>query len=108
MTMLWDQTRQLPKEAFKLVEQKYEECGFHLEVRLHLAAFVESKFMSNGDVDEGTAANLANQLMTQLEAKIAGIPNDPDKFVSKSKLQDMYDHLKVSRIFKSTPFRYLF
>jgi len=94
MTMLWDQTSQLPKDAFKHVEQRYEECGFYLDVRLHLAAFVESKFLSNNEVDDATATNLANQLMTQFEAKIAAIPNEPDKFLSKSKLQDMYDNLK--------------
>lgn len=96
MTMLWDQTKQLPKDAFKLVEQSYEESGFYLEVRLHLAAFVEAKFMPNLDVDDATATNLATQLLSQLDAKIAAIPNDPDKFMSKSKLQDMYDNLKVN------------
>lgn len=94
-TMLWDQTKQLPKEAFKLVESGYEESGFYLEVRLHLAAFVESNFMPSLQVDDSTAANYAAQLLTQLDAKIAAIPNDPDKFLSKSKLQEMSDNLKV-------------
>ena len=70
-----------------------------MDVRLHLAAFVESKFLSNNEVDDATATNLANQLMTQFEAKIAAIPNEPDKFLSKSKLQDMYDNLKVRMCF---------
>ena len=95
LTMLWDQTKQLPKEAFKLVESSYEESGFYLEVRLHLAAFVESNFMPSLQVDDSTAANYAAQLLTQLDAKIAAIPTDPDKFLSKSKLQEMSDNLKV-------------
>jgi len=95
MTMLWNQTKQLPKEAFNLVEEKYKESGFFLEVRLQLPVFVESNFMPNADVDETTAANLATQLLRQLEAKIASIPNDPDKYMSKTKLQDNYDNLKA-------------
>ena len=92
--MLWNQTKQLPKEAFNLVEEKYKESGFFLEVRLQLPVFVESNFMPNADVDETTAVNLATQLLSQLEAKIASIPNDPDKYMSKTKLQDNYDNLK--------------
>ena len=93
MTMLWNQTKQLPKEAFNLVEEKYKESGFFLEVRLQLPVFVESNFMPNADVDETTAVNLATQLLSQLEAKIASIPNDPDKYKSKTKLDDNYDSL---------------
>ncbi len=95
MTMLWDQTKQLPKEAFKLVEKRYEESGFYLDVRLHLASFVESKFMPNMEVDDATRANLANQLLGQLDAKIAATPNDPDKFLTCQKLKEMHDNLKV-------------
>ena len=46
-------------------------------------------------IDDTTAANLATQLLGQLEAKIAQIPNDPDKYMSKTKLAEMYDNLKV-------------
>jgi len=92
--MLWNQTKQLPKDAFSLVEQKYIELGFSLEVRLQLPVFVESNFMPNAEVDEATAINLATQLLSQLEAKIAAIPNEPDKYMSKSKLQEIYDQLK--------------
>ena len=46
-------------------------------------------------IDDITAANLATQLLGQLEAKIAQIPNDPDKYMSKTKLSEMYDNLKV-------------
>ena len=98
LTMLWNQTKQLPKEAFNMVEQKYIELGFSLEVRLQLPVFVESNFMPNVEVDEATAVNLATQLLSQLEAKIAAIPNEPDKYMSKTKLQEMYDELKVSVI----------
>ena len=97
--MLWDETKQLPKEAFKVVEQMYEQSGFFLDVRLHLAQFVESNFMSGTTndipVDDNTAATLASQLLSQLDAKIAATPNDPDKFLVKAKLQEMSDNLKV-------------
>ena len=58
--------------------------GFSLEVRLQLPVFVESNFMPNVEVDEATAVNLATQLLSQLEAKIAAIPNEPDKYMSKT------------------------
>ena len=74
----------------------YLESGFPMDVRLHLAAFVESKFLANVEVDDQTAANLANQLLSQLDAKIAATPNDPDKFLVKAKLQELSDNLKVS------------
>ena len=41
------------------------------------------------------AANLASQLMQQLDAKIQSTPNDPDKFLMKSKLQEISENLKV-------------
>ena len=52
------------------------------------------------DVDDTSAANLATQLLGQLEAKIAQIPNDPDKYMSKTKLSEMYDNLKVCSKFR--------
>jgi hypothetical protein len=75
----------------------YSNADFPLEVRLHLAAFVESKFMtsSTAEIDDQTAASLANQMLSQLDAKIAATPNDPDKFLMKAKLQEMADTLKV-------------
>ena len=82
-TMLWDQTKQLPKETFNQIEQMYLESGFPMEVRLNLADFVESKFLPNAEIDDTTAANLANQLLSQLDAKIAATPNDADKFLHK-------------------------
>ena len=79
-----------------MLEEKYREAGFFIEVRLQLPDFVESNFMpSKGQqIDDTTAANLATQLLGQLEAKIAQIPNDPDKYMSKTKLSEMYDNLK--------------
>ncbi len=100
-TMLWDQTKQLPKDAFKQVEQMYEQSNFPMEVRLHLAAFVESSFVPaapDTKVDDQTATSLATQLLNQLDAKIAAMPNDPDKFLMKTKLQDMSDKLKVGPV----------
>ena len=96
-TMLWDQTKQLPKETFNQIEQMYLESGFPMEVRLNLADFVESKFLPNAEIDDTTAANLANQLLSQLDAKIAATPNDADKFLHKKNLQELSDTLKVSK-----------
>ena len=95
--MLWNQTQNLPPEAFKMLEEKYREAGFFIDVRLQLPDFVESNFMPSKEqqIDDTTAANLATQLLGQLEAKIAQIPNDPDKYMSKTKLSEMYDNLKV-------------
>ena len=101
--MLWDQTKQLPKETFNQIEQMYLESGFPMEVRLNLADFVESKFLPNAEIDDTTAANLANQLLSQLDAKIAATPNDADKFLHKKNLQELSDTLKVSK-----PFYYTF
>ena len=42
-TMLWDQTKQLPKELLKQVEEIYRD-NFPLEVRLHLASWIEENF----------------------------------------------------------------
>ena len=95
--MLWDQTKQLPKETFNQIEQMYLESGFPMEVRLNLADFVESKFLPNAEIDDTTAANLANQLLSQLDAKIAATPNDADKFLHKKNLQELSDTLKVSK-----------
>ena len=41
------------------------------------------------------ATNLATQLLQQLDAKIHSTPNDPDKFLMKSKLQEISENLKV-------------
>ena len=70
-----------------------------MEVRLNLADFVESKFLPNAEIDDTTAANLANQLLSQLDAKIAATPNDADKFLHKKNLQELSDTLKVSTNF---------
>ena len=36
LTMLWNQTQNLPPEAFKMLEEKYREAGFFIEVRLQV------------------------------------------------------------------------
>ena len=93
--MLWDQTKDLPKDRFKVVENIYAESGCPIEVRLHLANFVESNFMTNGEVDERTAIDLAQQLMIELDAKVR-VLNDPDRALDKRKLQELLDNLRVS------------
>lgn len=91
--MLWDQTKDLPKDRFKVVENIYAESGCPIEVRLHLANFVESNFMTNGEVDERTAIDLAQQLMIELDAKVR-VLNDPDRALDKRKLQELLDNLR--------------
>ncbi len=99
-TMLWDQTKQLPKELLKQVEDTYRE-HFSLEVRLQLASWIEEKFSPSVPFNmedpqhQQRAIGLANELMTQLEARIASMPNDPDKFLIKGKLTEIATQLKV-------------
>lgn len=99
--MLWDQTRQLPKELLKKVEETYNQ-SFSFEVRLNLATWIEEKFSPsqpfNPDdpADQKAAVAAANQLMTELDAKIAAIPNDPDKFLQRGKLVEIAENLRVS------------
>jgi hypothetical protein len=42
------------------------------------------------------AMTLSQQLISQLEAKVAAMPNDPDKFLMTVKLQEQADILRVS------------
>jgi hypothetical protein len=42
------------------------------------------------------AVGLAQQLLSQLEAKISAMPNDPDKFLMRVKLNEQADILRVS------------
>ena len=79
---------------------------FPLDARLQLAGWIEEKFtplVTTGSAmdmeDPGhqqMAANLATQLLQQLDAKIQSTPNDPDKFLMKSKLQKISENLKVN------------
>ena len=98
--MLWDQTKQLPADLLKKVEETYEE-NFSLEVRLHLSAWIEEKFspsvpLNMEDPEQQKAAvALANQLLVQLDARIASMPNDPDKFLMKGKLGKIAESLRV-------------
>ena len=76
-----------------------------MEARLHLSGWIEDKFtplVTSGGVDmmddpshQQMATNLATQLLQQLDAKIQSTPNDPDKFLMKSKLQEISENLKV-------------
>ena len=72
--MLWDQTKQLPKELLRQVEATYSE-HFPLEVRLQLASWIEDKFSPtvpfNADdpAHQKIAVELANELMAQLESR---------------------------------------
>lgn len=102
LNMLWDQTQQLPKELFKKVEDTYEQ-HFPLEVRLQLASWIEEKFNpslqynSEDANDQQAAVAVANELIVQLDQRIADMPNDPEKFLMKGKLGEIAEKLKVSR-----------
>lgn len=105
--MLWDQTTQLPREQFALVQQVYSG-PFPLEVRLQLAAWIEEKFIPQGTAIEPPvfdinapqhqqmAAVFANELLEQLEHKILTMPNDPDKILVRTKLQESADGLRCT------------
>lgn len=99
--MLWDQTKNLPKELLKRVEDVYRD-HFPMEVRLHLASWIEEKFSPalpfnvEDPAQQKTAANVANQLLSQLDARIAQMPDDPEKFLMKGKLAEIAESLRVS------------
>ncbi len=99
--MLWDQTKQLPKELLRRVEDVYR-AHFPLEVRLHLAAWIEEKFSPvtpfvQEDPDHHQAAcQVSQELLSQLDAGVAAMPNDPEKFLMKGKLGEIAESLKVS------------
>lgn len=103
--MLWDKTKQLPKDLLNQVEDIYRK-NFPLEVRLHLAAWIEDKcspttmpaLMPDDPEHAQMAADIANQLMNQLENKITSMPNDPDKFLMKGKLEEIAVNLRVRNI----------
>ena len=98
--MLWNQTKQLPKEQLDLVQDFYKD-NFPIEVRLQLASWIEEKFsptipfVMDDQTHKNTAAGLANQLMAQLDQRINSMPNDPDKFLMKGRLTEYSDALKV-------------
>jgi hypothetical protein len=51
------------------------------------------------------AMTLSQQLISQLEAKVAAMPNDPDKFLMTVKLQEQADILRVSSCFSQDDIR---
>ncbi|XP_059094074.1 signal transducer and activator of transcription 5B-like isoform X2 [Tigriopus californicus] len=100
-TMLWDQTKQLPPDLLAQVQLTYQE-HFPLEVRLNLASWIEEKFAPSipfnveDKAHQKTAVSLANQLISQLDGKIASMPNDPEKFLLKGKLTEIAANLKAT------------
>jgi len=100
MSSLCDQTRKLPKEQFKQVEQVYGD-HFPLEVRFELAHWIEESFkfpieVKHEDIDsQNHAAQTAQQLLVQLDMKVDSIPSDPDKFLQKQKLNEISNSLKT-------------
>lgn len=106
--MLWDRTKQLPKEHLKRVEALYQD-NFPLEVRLQLSTWIEERFdpslpfVLNNPEHQMTACSLAQELLSQLDSAIAQMPNDPDKFLAKKNLSDVSDSLKVSEIWFRGP-----
>jgi len=99
MSSLCDQTRKLPKDLFKQVEQVYGD-HFPLEVRFELALWIEESFchpieVKHEDIDsQNHAAQTAQQLLVQLDIKADSIPSDPDKFLQKQKLNEISTALK--------------
>lgn len=99
MSSLWDRTQKLPKDLFKQVEQVYGD-HFPLEVRFQLALWIEESFshpvqVKQEDIDsQNHAAQTAQQLLVQLDAKADSIPSDPDKFLTKQKLNEISISLK--------------
>ena len=99
--MLWDQTKQLPPALLTQVEETYKTSDFPLEVRLHLAEFIEEKFsptvafVAEDPQHQETAASLAQQLLTKLSADIEAMPNVPDQYLKKQTLGKIAQKLTV-------------
>ena len=97
--MLWNQTKQLPKEQLDLVQDFYKD-NFPIEVRLQLASWIEEKFSPHVPFTmedpnhQKMAAQAAAQLHQQLDAHIASMPNDPDKFLIRGNLSEIAESLK--------------
>lgn len=104
--MLWNQTKQLPKEQLDLVRDYYRD-NFPIEVRLHLAAWIEENFspqtpfVMEDPNHQKMAAQAASQLHSQLESLVAAMPNDPEKFLIRGNLSEIADTLK--RTYSSNP-----
>jgi len=82
------------------VEQVYGD-HFPLDVRFQLALWIEENFFSvNVEIkpedpsSQSLAAQLAQQLLRELDATADSIPNDPDKFLMKQKLIEVSHNLK--------------
>ncbi len=75
------------------------EGDFPLEARLHLAAWIEEKFgPAAAAFREDEAAALAAELVAQLEARAAAMPDEPDKYLMRVQLRDIAENLKVREI----------
>ena len=82
------------------MEQVYGD-HFPLDVRFQLALWIEENFFSvNVEIkpedpsSQSLAAQLAQQLLRELDATADSIPNDPDKFLMKQKLIEVSHNLK--------------
>ncbi len=80
--------------------------SFPLEVRLHLSAWIEEKFSpsvpfpspseAEADPAAGEAAcALAREMVAQLDARVAAMPDDPDKYLMRAQLEEIAKNLKV-------------
>ena len=95
--------------SFQIREIYGADNFFPIEARLHLSDWIEKAFTplvtlrnNTGSIDGmedasfvQQAATVGTQLMQQLDAKIQSTPNDPDKFLMKTKLQEISENLKV-------------
>ena len=93
----------LEKDFIRIQEIYGDDNLFPLEVRLQLSDWIEEQFIplvSTGCVDmldaghQQMAANIITGLVQQLDSKAQTIPNDPDKFLTKIKLQKVSENIK--------------
>ncbi len=72
-----------------------------LQVRLHLSAWIEEKFSpsvpfsADSPGARQTASALAQELVSQLDARVAAMPDDPDKYLMRAQLGEIAENLKV-------------
>ena len=93
----------LEKDFVQIQEIYGDDNLFPLEVRLHLSDWIEEQFIplvSTGCVDvfdpthQQMATGIATGLVQQLDSKVQTMSNDPEKFLTKIKLQKVSDNIK--------------
>jgi signal transducer and activator of transcription 5B len=97
MASLSDRTKKLNKEYYSEVERIYGE-SFSLDVRFHLAHWIEEQFKPGLNIPDSNPqllVELSRTLFTKLDEYVTALPDDPSLFLSKKKLRDDLNALRM-------------